>query len=121
MSEIAIGEYVRTNNLYIDVFDKESEDNELKKLFLTCEKRTYWLVDIVNHSQNIKDLIREHDVLRYKLYKTSFPKIGEVKKYRNAITDDKYLGVEGFSLEQIEILEVLTKEKLKENSYKVEE
>lgn len=44
----------------------------------------------------------------------------EVEKYKNARSFKEYLGVEGFGLEQIRILNVLTKEQFTQNSYKVE-
>lgn len=53
MSEIKVGEYVRTKNGQIDIF-KETEENYM---FARCKNKTYWKLDIVKHSKNIIDLI----------------------------------------------------------------
>lgn len=57
MSNIEVGEYVRTKNGLIDIY-KEDDGN---CMFAGCKKRTYWKLDIVNHSKNIIDLIEVGD------------------------------------------------------------
>lgn len=108
MSEIEIGEWVRTKK---------------GKIFKYGKGRTYLGKNngIVKHSKNQKELIQEGDILEYQIYKLSPTKIGKVKKYKDARSFKEYLGVEGFNLEQITISRILTKEKFEEESYKVGE
>jgi hypothetical protein len=75
--------------------------------------------NILKHSKNIIDLIEEGDILRYRLNNLSSIKIGEVRKYKDARSFEEYLGVEGFNLEQIEILKIVTKEQFKSIEYEV--
>lgn len=75
--------------------------------------------NILKHSKNPKDLIEEGDILRYRINNLSSIKIGEVKKYKDARSFKEYLGVEGFNLEQIEILKIATKEQIKSIEYEV--
>lgn len=117
MSEIEIGEYVRTKRGYILKYDDE-HDKAFIDNFLVCE---YMGEKIVKHSKNQKELIQEGDILQYQINKLSCTKIGKVRKYKDARSFKEYLGVEGFNLEQITILRILTKEKFEEESYKVGE
>lgn len=57
MSNIEVNEYVRTKGGLIDIY-KEDDGN---CMFAGCKKRTYWKLDIVNHSKNIIDLIEVGD------------------------------------------------------------
>lgn len=111
--EIKDNEYVRTDKGYIFVVDKERKVLQALK-FLDVQYG-----NIIKHSKNAIKLIRESDVIRYKVQKLGSPKIAEVKKYRNVKDGKEYLGVEGFGLEQIEILELMTKEKFKQESFEI--
>ena len=120
MSEIEIGEYVRTKTGNIDKLKEITNENRYlfeKSIIRYTEENMKNM--IVNHSKNQKELIQEGDILEYQINKLSFTKIGEVKKYKDARSFKEYLGVEGFNLEQITILKILTKEKFEEESYKV--
>lgn len=124
MSEIEIGEYVRTKKGDITKIKKYYTETNLYEcengIFIDTENNIgLHISDIVNHSKNQKELIREGDILEYQTNKLSFTKIGKVKKYKDARTFKEYLGVEGFNLDQITILRILTKEKFEEESYKV--
>ena len=55
--KIEVGEYVRIKSGKIDIF-KEKDENYM---FARCEKNTYWILDIINHSKNIIDLIEVGD------------------------------------------------------------
>ncbi len=120
MSEIEIGEYVRTKAGNIDKIKEITNENIYlfeKSIIRYTEENIKNMV--VKHSKNQKELIQEGDILEYEINKISFTKIGEVKKYKDARSSKIYLGVEGFNLEQIAILRILTKEKFEEESYKV--
>lgn len=128
---IEIGEYVRTKEGYLGklIAINKQDYNYLvidttKKIRNDEYPATYLYLrneDIVKHFKDIKDLIGEEDILQYKINKLSGYKIGEVKKYKDARSFEEYLGVEGFGLEQIIILNVLTKEQFNQNCYEVEE
>ena len=111
--EITEDEYVRTDNGYIFTVDKE------RKVLQALRFLDMQYGNIVKHSKNAIELIVEKDVVRYKVNKLGSSKIAEVKKYRSARSGEEYLGVEGFGLEQIEILELMTKEKFKQESFEI--
>ena len=76
---------------------------------------------LLEHDSDITKLIKPGDILKYKVNKFGYWKIGEVKKYKDARSLKEYLGVEGFGLEQINIFGVLTKEEFNKRKYVVEE
>lgn len=110
--EITENEYIRTEKGYIFIVDKERKVLQALK-FLDVQYG-----NIVKHSKNAIELIIEKDIIRYKINNCS-SKIGEVKKYRDAKNGKRYLGVDGFGLDQIEILELMTKEKFNEESFEI--
>ena len=106
--KIEVGEYVRIKSGKIDIF-KEKDENYM---FARCEKNTYWILDIINHSKNIIDLIEVGDYVNgYKVI---------------AKSDDGYIEILTEDIEQGELLEeqdiktILTKELYKANCYRVE-
>lgn len=122
MSEIEIGEYVRTKigKIYTVKSITKFPDRDIH-IYVNEGIMFFRPIEIAKHSKNQKELIQEGDILEYQIYKISCTKIGEVKKYKDARSFQEYLGVEGFNLEQITILKILTKEKFEEESYKVGE
>lgn len=102
MEEIKVGDYVRTRSGKIDIF-KEKDENYL---FARCEKNTYWLPDIVNHSEKITDLIEVGDYVNgnrvYKITRACIYCMG--KAVENKLT--------------IHIKTILTHEQFEQNSYK---
>lgn len=76
---------------------------------------------VVNHSKDPKDLVQAGDVVKYKSKGLRSIYIAEVRKYTDARSNKELLLVRGYSLENVEILEILTKEQFKQNSYKVVE
>lgn len=115
MKEIEVGEYVRTKSGQIDIF-KETDENYM---FVRCQKKTYWRLDIVKHSKNIVDLIKVNDIVEYTVNSLSKLKVGKVKKYIDARNNTEYLGVEGFDITKIYIKRILTHEKCESNCYRV--
>lgn len=104
--EIQVGEYVRTSK---------------GKIFKYSKGRTYLGKDnqIVKHSFNMMDLIEEGDIVEYTVNKLTISKIARIRKYKEARTFKEYLGAEGYKLEQIKIIRLLTKEQFQNVSYEV--
>lgn len=133
MEEIKVGELVRTNKGLIDkVIDIKEAGSGIRyggESFkdtivvlngdLLSETRVA-LTDIVKHSKNIKDLVEAGDVIKYKINSLRV-ELGKVEKYTDARSFEKYLAVNGCNLEEVDILEILTKEKFESECFKVEE
>lgn len=105
--KIEIGEYVRTDNGTIDEFLEFDEE----KLFVRCKRNTYWYSNIKNHSKNIIDLVEIGDFVNGKL-------IHNIDKGQNYCY--LYYG-NGKTFVDYQIEEILTKEKYKQNCFKVVE
>ena len=54
-NKIEVGEYVRTKNGQIDIFEGTDENY----MFARCKNKTYWKLDIVKHSKNKVELVEE--------------------------------------------------------------
>lgn len=124
MQETKAGEYVRlVDNVIRKIVSIDRHYINLDKEYYNKQYLTNYNCTvserIIKSSKKIKDLIEEGDVLAYRLNNLSFIKIGEVKKYKDTRSFKEYLGIEGFSLEQIEILNVVTKEQFKSVGYEV--
>ena len=113
--EIEPDEYVRTDKGYIFKVDQE------KKILQGLKFLDMQYGYIVSHSKKREDLIKTKDILMYKINHLSSYKIGEVRRYKDARSGKEYLGVEGFGLDQIKILKIMTKEGFENNSYEWEE
>lgn len=128
-NKIEVGEYIRTREGYLGklIAINEQDYNYLvvdttKQVRKDEYPPTYLYLrneDIVKHSKNLIDLITEGDILRYKLKGLKNEYITVVKKYYDARSNENWLLITGYKLEQVEILEILTKEQYKENCFKV--
>lgn len=76
---------------------------------------------IVKQSNNIIDLVQSGDIVKYKLKGLKRISIAKVINYIDARSDKELLLIEGYSLENVEILEILTKEKYNQECFKVVE
>lgn len=129
MENIEVGEYARTKTgkiLKVDIIEKckicpQNEYINIEVINDILFKNIYHQDDIVNHSKNIKDLIQAGDVVKYKFNNLAHTDLGEVKNYIDARSRKEFLGIKGFKLEDVDILEILTKENFENNSYKVVE
>lgn len=81
----------------------------------TCDE------NITEHSKNVTELIKAGDIVKYKARGMRLTNIAVVESYKDARNGREYLLVGRYSLEQVKILEILTKEQYKTNCYKVEE
>ena len=118
--KIEVGEYVRTNEGKIFLFGgyfKAGDINSMTDIkgFLygnqnkCCKK----------HSKNIIDLIENDDCLIYKIRGSDILRKGFVRKHIDLETNREYLSIEFYSLKQIEILEIVTKEQFNSVKYEV--
>ena len=137
MEEIKVNDYVRTKEGYIAklihyginkgingkscLFDRAIRDisdlvyDEDNFLF-DSELKQY----IIKHSSNIIDLIEVGDIVIYSI-NCKMTDIEIVKEHTDARTLEKTLRVGLWSLEQVDIKQILTKEQFERESYSVEE
>lgn len=112
---IKVGEYVRTAEGLIGKIEQIGNC-----IFWLEDNTSISLGDRnIKHSFNINELLEEVDIVEYTVNKLTTPKVARVRKYKEARTFKEYLGVEGYKLEQIKIIRVITKEQFKDVSYEV--
>lgn len=125
MEEIKAGEYVRSlvNGEISKVLEVSNllEEPNIKyyktgKFTGFCSTEDY----NVKHSPNIKDLIQAGDIVIYTI-NCKMTDIEIVKEHTDARTLEKTLRVGLWSLEQVDIKQILTKEQFERESYRVEE
>lgn len=114
MEEIKVGEIARLRDGEITRIDK-IEDNTFKCKFhkINCELYTNF---IVKHSFEIKDLVQAGDIILYNV-NSEMTDIEIVKEHIDARTQEKTLRVGIWSLEQVKIKEILTKEQFNQMKY----
>ena len=124
MSEIEVGEYVRTKNGIIDKVERFSVGCcvwhcENGMCIDECNRIGTHLEDIVEHSKQPIDLIEVKDVIKYRINNISTTL--ETKGYVEGIVDisDEEMLQKIKNDKNYEILEILTKEIYMSNCYKV--
>ena len=124
MSEIEVGEYVRTKNGIIDKVERFSVGCcvwhcENGMCIDECNCIGTHLEDIVNHSKQPIDLIEVKDVIKYRINNISTTL--ETKGYVEGIVDisDEEMLQRIKNDKNYEVLEILTKEQFEANCYKV--
>lgn len=122
MDEIKVGEYVRTKDgifkvtkidgLYI-YLDKQYFDNQYQTMRdVTFKER------IIKHSFNIKELIKNKDIIKVKTKENAILMIG----FDENTIDIKYKEIiEEIENGEYELLEILTHEQYERNCYEVKE
>lgn len=124
-NEIDVGEYVRTKDGKIGIFDRYSlrKENSLYKSPFNCfikirnRKTPLQCCEdyIVKHSKNLIDLIENKDVLKVRIDKTIM--FFGIDEYTS---DIKYKElIENIENGEYELLEILTHEQFEANCYKV--
>ena len=125
MEEIKVGEYVRSlvNGEISKVLEVSNllEESNIKyyktgKFTGFCSTEDY----NVKHSSNIKDLVQAGDIVIYTI-NCKMTDIEIVKEHTDARTLEKSLRVGLWSLEQVNIKQILTKEQFERKSYRVDE
>lgn len=126
MSEIEVGDYVRTKNGIIDKVERFSVGCcvwhcENGMCIDECNRIGTHLEDIVNHSKQLIDLIEVKDVIKYRINNISTTL--ETKGYVEGIVDisDEEMLQRIKNDKNYEVLEILTKESYMANCYKVGE
>lgn len=87
--------------------------------YIECRSGIIDKESIVGHSEDIRDLIKEKDLLRYKLKGLNSEYITIVKKYHDARSNEDWLLINGYRLEQVEILGIIAHEKYEHEEYKI--
>ncbi len=95
----------RGNNIFAETF--EELQMKLKK-------------HISKHTKNIKKLIEAEDCLIYKLKGINSIRKGFVKRHVDPRSNKENLSIDFYGLEQIEILDIVTKEQFNSVKYEVE-
>lgn len=124
MSEIEVGDYVRTKNGIIDKVERFSVGCciwhcENGMCIDECNRIGTHLEDIVNHSKQPIDLIEVKDVIKYRINNISTTL--ETKGYVEGIVDisDEEMLQRIKNDKNYEVLEILTKEQMEANQYVV--
>lgn len=124
MEEIKVGDFVRTKEGIIDkvTIDYKGKCNNPNCNYkhISCKCNYYDEENIVKHSSNIKDLVQAGDVVIYTI-NCKMTDIEIVKEHTDSRTLEKSLRVGLWSLEQVDIKQILTKEKFESESYRLEE
>lgn len=113
---IEAGEYVRTENGKID---KVVSNNYYMEKYIEAEKDFIFCNSIVKHSKQLIDLIEVGDIVKYKLKNLKHTNVTTVRLVQDARSNKEKKLIDGYNLEQIDILEILTKEQYNINCYKV--
>lgn len=109
-----VGEFIRTDKGFIFQIDKKKKNLEL-----------YFFMDaavgkIKKHSMNLKDIIENMDIIEYKLSNFNHIYITTVKEFFDPRSNQKKMQIDGYSLEQIHILKILSHERFNENCFETE-
>lgn len=113
---IEAGEYVRTENGKID---KVVSNNCYMEKYIKAEKGFISCKNIVKHSKQLIDLIEGGDIVKYRLKNFKYTNVTRVNVIRDVRSNKESILIDGYNLEQINILEILTKEQYNINCYKV--
>lgn len=113
---IEVGEYVRTKNGKID---KVVSNNYYMGKYIETEKDFIFCKNIVKHSKQLIDLIEAGDIVKYRLKNFKYTNVTRVNVIRDVRSNKESMLIDGHNLEQINILEILTKEQYNINCYKV--
>lgn len=107
------GEFIRTDKGFIFQIDEKKKNLEL-----------YFFMDaafgkVKKHSMNINDIVENMDIIEYKLYNFNHTYITTVKEFLDPRSNQKKMVVDGYSLNQIQILKVLSHEIFNDRCFEV--
>lgn len=121
--KIEVNEYVRTKDGVIDKviieYDGKCNNPNCSEKHISCKYNYYNEKDIVKHRKQLKDLIESGDLIIYRLRGLKHQCKGFIRIYKDARSGKENLGIDYYSLEQIEIIKILTHEQIEANCYKV--
>lgn len=118
MEEIKVGEYIKTVAGYIGKIINFSDGMYTAKM--KDATIDLYIDDIKNHKEKIIDLVQAGDIVLYNI-NCKMTDIEIVKEHIDARTLKKTLRVGLWSLEQVNIKQILTKERFESESYRLEE
>lgn len=124
---IEVGEYVRTKSGHIARLLEKTEYDYLFDGVITEPFGEQWtwlsvndgIKKIVKHSKQLIDLIEAGDIVKYRLKNFKYTNVTRVNVIRDVRSNKESILIDGYNLEQINILEILTKEQYNINCYKV--
>lgn len=123
--KIEIGDYIRTKDGRIGIVTcirRDDKEAKYKTHFKAGNKNYTKFIPgkaIKNNSNELKDLIEENDIIKYKLNELSSIEIDKVIIAKEARTFKEYLSIRGYKFDQIKILSLVTKEQFNLVYYEV--
>lgn len=108
-----VGEFIRTDKGFIFQIGEQKKDLEI-----------YFFMDAVfgkvkKHSMNINDIVENMDIIEYKLYNSNRTHIATVKEFLDQKNIKRKMVEDGYSLNQIQILRVLSHEIFNDRCFEV--
>lgn len=120
MGDIKVRDYVRTT--YGEIF--QITGMKKYKETIIYQTDTYQVVsegiletELDGYSKKIKDLIRSGDLVIFKISVGTY--FGIAKNYKDPRSNLEKILVKGYSIDQIEVKKIITKEQLKMTGYEV--
>lgn len=117
MEEIKVNDYVKLDRGKIGQVIAIEKGSIMLDI---VENRWVGICCIVKHSSNIIDLVQAGDIIIYTI-NCKMTDIEIVKEHTDTRTLEKTLRVGLYSLEQVDIKKILTKEQFESESYRLEE
>lgn len=129
--KIEVGEYVKTKEGIIAQIKNIDYEADIYRFDRTIYINDFGMKNdvlynnemfkkvVVKHSKQLKDLIESGDLIIYRLRGLKHQCKGFIRIYKDARSGKENLGIDYYSLEQIEIIKILTHEQIEANCYKV--
>ncbi len=129
--KIEVGEYVKTKEGIIAQIKNIDYEADIYRFDRTIYINDFGMKNdvlynnemfkkvVVKHSKQLKDLIESGDLIIYRLRGLKHQCKGFIRIYKDARSGEENLGIDYYSLEQIEIIEILTHQQFEANCYKV--
>ncbi len=129
--EIKVGDYIRLNygirrvvklnNSYetYDVYELDKPFFDVEYIENGGYTNIAYPEEIQKHSPNIDELLEESDIILYRIKNLKYTQIARVGKHTDARSGKEMLHVGMYSLDQLEILKILTNEEFKKFGYEV--
>lgn len=116
--EIEVKEYIRIHEEIAQITKKGKIDNHYIYSAIYGDGKEYTNISrrmITKHSQEISEVLKEGDVIFYTINNSPQIYMGKVRKYKLG------LGSNYYSLEQLNIIKVITKKEIKEVGFEINE
>lgn len=116
--EIEVGDYIRIYEEIAQITKKGKIDNHYTYSAIYGDRKIYMNISrkmITKHSKKISEVLEEGDIIFYKINNSPQIYMGKVRKYKLG------LGSNYYSLEQLNIMKVITKKEIKEVGFEINE